>query len=363
MKRAKRTKAKINSSVNRVAGESRPDERVLQLLLMLIDAGRPVSRAEIFEAIGAYRTRTPAAGERKFERDKKELRELGVPIEEPEEEPNTYQVRRRAYELPELHLEEDERAALALAAEALASWEGLAYRDLVEEALRKLSYATGLSGPAKTPRHLAVTLPHRGRGRRLRKSVDELTRAVDARKRVTLTYQSSGGDTTERDVDPYGLVYSGGDWQLVGHCHLRAAPRTFRVDRIERLRVAGKPGSPDFDRPVGWNLSSYVQRSPWVFLAGASGTMEVTLDIGPDRAWMADEDFGANAVREILPPEAGGEAWTRVKFRSGNPNYIVTRVLDAVGSMRVVLPKELRERIRQTATAVASLYDASGVAS
>jgi proteasome accessory factor B/proteasome accessory factor C len=132
---------------------------VLQLLLMLIGAGRPVSRAEIFEAIAAYRTKVPAAGERKFERDKKELRELGVPIEEPEEDPNTYQVRRRAYELPELHLEEDERAALALAAEALACWEGLAYRDLVEEALRKLSYATGLTGPAKAPPHLAVALP------------------------------------------------------------------------------------------------------------------------------------------------------------------------------------------------------------
>jgi proteasome accessory factor B len=363
VKRAKRTKAKTKAATTRIAPESPPDERLLQLLLMLIDARRPVSRAEIFEAIAAYRTRTPAAGERKFERDKKELRELGVPIEEPEEEPNTYQVRRRAYELPELHLEEDERAALALAAEALASWEGLAYRDLVEDALRKLSYATGLSGPAKPPRHLAAALPSRARGRRLRRSVEELTRAVEARKRVTLTYQSSGGDVSEREIDPYGLVYSGGDWQLVGHCHLRAAPRTFRVDRIERLRVAGKPGSPDFERPADWNLSTYVQRSPWVFLAGVSSTMEVTLDIGPDRAWMADEDFGAEAVREALPPEAGGESWTRVTFRSGNPNYIVTRVLDAVGSMRVVSPKALRERIRDAATAVAALYEASGVAS
>jgi proteasome accessory factor B len=185
---------------------------------------------------------------------------------------------------------------------------------------------------------------------------------VEARKRVTLTYQSSGGDATEREVDPYGLVYSGGDWQLVGHCHLRAAPRTFRVDRIEQLRVAGKPGTPDFDRPAGWNLSTYVQRSPWVFLAGASGTMEVTLDIGPDRAWMAGEDFGAEAVRETLSPEPGGEPWTRVKFRSGNPNYIVTRVLDAVGNLRVVSPRRLRERIRAAATAVAGLYGTPGAA-
>jgi proteasome accessory factor B len=337
--------------------DARPDERVLQLLLILIGAGRPVSRAEIFEAIEAYRTRSPAAGERKFERDKKELRELGVPIEEPDEEPNTYQVQRRAYELPELHLEDDERAALALAAEALASWRGLAYRDLVEDALRKLSYATGLSGPARAPTHLAVALPGRARGRSVRKAVAELTRAVEARKRVTLKYRSPEGDVTERAVDPYGLVYSGGDWQVVGHCHLRAAPRTFRVDRIERLRVAGRPGTPDFERPDNWDLSMYVQRSAWVFRAGPSELFDVTLDIGPDRAWMADEDFGPDGRRETLAPEnVGDEPWTRVTFQSGNPDYVVTRVLDAVGHMRVVAPSDLRERVRTTATAVEALH-------
>jgi proteasome accessory factor B len=337
---------------------------VLQLLLLLMEAERPVSRAAIFEAIAAYRTRVPSAGERKFERDKKELRELGVPIEEPDDDgPNTYQVKRRAYELPALHLEEDERAALALAAEALASWEGLAYRDLVEEALRKLSFATGLRGPAKAPSHMAVALPNRTRRKAVRKNIEELTRAVEARKRVTLTYESSSGEGSQREVDPYGLVYSGGDWQLVGHCHLRAAPRTFRVDRIARLRVAGKPGKPDFERPPGWELATYVQRSPWAFRVGTSGGMEVTLDIGPERAWMSDEDFGPDAVRETLSDEDGGDSWTRVTFRSGNPDYIVTRVLDAVGHVRVMAPAELRERVRAAAAAVAALYEAVSDAS
>jgi proteasome accessory factor B len=332
----------------------------LQLLLLLIESARPVSRAEIFEAIPGYRTRVAAAGERKFERDKKELRELGVPIEEPEDdEPNLYQVRRRAYELPELHLGEDERAALALAAEALASWEGLTYRDLVEEALRKLSYATGLAGPAKAPSHMAVALPSRARGKSVRKKIEELTRAVESRKRVTLTYESSSGEATERPVDPYGLVYSGGDWQVIGHCHLRKAPRTFRVDRITRLRVASKPGTPDFERPPGFDLATYVQRSPWVFRAGAEGVVEVTLAIGPDRAWMADEDFGPNAMREMLVADGGSDPWTRVTFRSGNPDYVVARVLDAVGHVRVVAPAELRERVRAAAAGVLALYEAA----
>ena len=65
------------------------DERILQLLrllLLLLDAGVPMSRAEIFERIRAYQTKKPEAGERKFERDKDDLRTLGVIIEESNEE-------------------------------------------------------------------------------------------------------------------------------------------------------------------------------------------------------------------------------------------------------------------------------------
>lgn len=267
--------ARAKSGTARAAGarargkapKGSPDQRVLQLLLLLMDAGRPVSRASIFEAIAAYRTRAPSAGERKFERDKKELRELGVPIEEPgEDEPNTYQVRRRAYELPELHLEEDERAALALAAEALASWEGLAYRDLVEEALRKVSYATGLAGPAKAPSHMAVALPSRRLRKAVRKNIEELTRAVEARKRVTLTYESSSGDGSEREVDPYGLVLqrrrlaprralpsTDGTADVPGGPHLEAACR--RKTRYAGLRAPSRVGSVDIRAKVTVGIS------------------------------------------------------------------------------------------------------------
>lgn len=83
----------------------------------------------------------------------------------------------------------------------------------------------------------------------------------------------------------------------------------------------------------------------------------MTLAIGPERAWMSDEDFGTDAVRETLADEDGGGSWVRVTFRSGNPDYIVTRVLDAAGYVRVLAPAELRERVRTAATAVAELYE------
>jgi len=109
------------------------------------------------------------------------------------------------------------------------------------------------------------------------------------RKRVTLVYRSAGGESSTRVVDPYAVVYSAGDWQLVGHFHLRKAPRTFRVDRVERITVAGKPGTPDFERLRHWTLTDYVRRSPWEFQTGDSRVVEVVLDIAPERSWVVDE--------------------------------------------------------------------------
>jgi proteasome accessory factor B len=325
--------------------------------MLLLEAQGPVQWSEIFQRIPAYRTANPSAGERKFERDKDELRALGVPIEQVDDEANAYIVRRRDYELRPVQLDDEERVALILAAEALRGSEGLVYRELVVDALRKLSFDNGRLSPRGAPSNLAITLPVRDRNARMRKKMEMIGKAVEGRKRLTITYVSGGGAEGPRDVDPYAAVYSGGNWQLVGHCHLRGMPRTFRVDRIRKLKMAAKPGTPDFERPESFSLATYVQRSPWVFGAGEAGqALEVVLDIGPERTWIVDEDFGPEATREPLPAEQpGGEGWTRVRFRSGNPAYIVTRVLDAVGHLTVVEPAALRARVREIAQAVVAL--------
>jgi proteasome accessory factor B len=332
-----------------------PDERILSLLMLLLEARRPVAREEIFQRIDAYRTREPAAGERKFERDKKDLRALGVPIEEDEENKNLYYVRQRDYELRPVHLDDEERVALILAAEALRGTEGLVYGELVDDALRKLSFDSGRSHRAFTPANLGITLPARKHSAGLRRTMATLVTAIEGRKRVTITYRGLGGEATVREVDPYAVVYGGGNWQLIGHCHLREKPRTFRVDRIVNVKLAPRPGTPDFQRPVDWNLATYVQRSPWVFQAGdTQAAFDVVLDIGSERGWMADEDFGPGALREpVAADAAGGDGWTRVRFRSGNARYIITRVLDAAGHMKIVEPPGLRARLRRIAASIA----------
>jgi proteasome accessory factor B len=340
-----------------------PDERILSLLMLLLDAEGPVSRAEIFQRIPAYRTAKREAGERKFERDKDELRALGVPLVQEQEnvdgkEEATYRVSQRSYGMRPVQLDDEERVALILAAEALRGSEGLVYRELVDDALRKLTFD---SGKPRLPGQVAISLPTREQGKRMRKNLETISAAVAARKRLTLTYES-GGRTTVREVDPYAAVYVGGNWQLVGLCHLRELPRTFRMDRIREVKMAPRPGTPDFERPADFNVHTYVQRSPWVFQAGESElAIDVVVDIGPERAWMADEDFGPGSTREVLGPDAaGGEGWTRVRFRSGNPGYIITRVLDAAGHLRLVAPVELRARVAEIAGRIADANSDGG---
>jgi proteasome accessory factor B len=332
--------------------------------MLLLEANRPVARAEIFQRIDAYRTKNPAAGERKFERDKKDLRALGVPIEQDEEDENLYYVRQREYALRPVQLDDEERVALILAAEALRGTEGLVYGELVDDALRKLSFDSGRSHRVFTPTSLGITLPARDPSARLRRSMATLTTAIEGCKRVTITYSALGSESTVREVDPYAVIYGGGNWQLVGHCHLRNKPRTFRVDRIAKVKLAPKPGTPDFKRPENWNLATYVQRSPWVFQAGdTQRTFDVVLDIGPERGWMVDEDFGPGpSIEPVVAAEAGGEGWTRVRFRSGNARYIITRVLDAAGHMKIVEPPELRARLREIAATIAAANQTEVVA-
>jgi len=335
--------------------EPTPDERILSLMLLLMGGDRK-SREEIFAAIPAYVTKKTEAGERKFERDKKELRALGIAIDEDEDD-HTYAIKRREYELPELALDEEEREVLVLAASAMRSARTNDHRDLAENALRKLAFDRVAHPGGSAPSHLAFNLAPHDASARFRRNLATLESAIESRKRVTMVY--TGGDGTSasnRMVDPYGLAYRAGNWQLVGYCHHRKSLRTFRVDRIKSLKPGKRPETPDFEIPATFSLARHLQRSPWLFDAGANSKPEtITLEIAPERAWVADENFGDDARRETFTRD--GQTWSRVVFSSTNTDYIISRTLDAAGFLRVVAPTSLRQRVHDEATRIAACYD------
>lgn len=84
-----------------------------------------------------------------------------------------------------------------------------------------------------------------------------LTGAAQTRRRVHLRYRSVKGEGTERDFDPYGLVYRGGCWYVGGHCHLRKGLRSFRLDRIAEVR----PLEVQFERPADFDAAVHLNFS------------------------------------------------------------------------------------------------------
>jgi predicted DNA-binding transcriptional regulator YafY len=84
-----------------------------------------------------------------------------------------------------------------------------------------------------------------------------LSAAASRRQRVILRYRSRGGDESERDFDPYGLVYRRTRWYAVGYCHLRSDLRLFRLDRVQEVATREE----FFERPAGFDALDTVLRS------------------------------------------------------------------------------------------------------
>jgi proteasome accessory factor B len=151
-----------------------------------------------------------------------------------------------------------------------------------------------------------------------------------------------------REVDPYGLVYRQGAWLLVGLCHRAQAIRRFRVDRILKLAVAPKPRTPDFEVPKNFSLHEQGAISPWRF--EREPPLSAQLWVSADTPWVVDEDFGPSQRRKA---EHHGKPGTVIEFDCRNPDYVVSRVLSAAGSLCLLSPQVLRQRISDAASTLA----------
>ncbi len=170
-----------------------------------------------------------------------------------------------------------------------------------------------------------------------------LRRAVDQRRRLRITYYSSGRDEmNERDVDPLLLCASLGYWYVIAIDHMSGEERTFRVDRI-RDAVATKE---TFSPPPGFDPSRYTDGP---FFTPSSRDLRVTLEVDPDAAW----------IREVVPFEqekelAGGRY--RIELRTPHLAWLVRLLLSAGEAARAVEPSELQEAVRDAASRALALY-------
>jgi proteasome accessory factor B len=231
-------------------------ERLTDLVLVLLRDQRPKSLREIASEVPGYPAQEGEARRQAFERDKRTLRDGGIevttmPIDGPEQ--MGYVILPEDYYLPDLDLAPDEQAALNLAVAGV---------HLGDPSGRDALWRLGL--PASAGARTVAELP-------ALPALPALHAALRARATVTFDYR---GD--RRRVDPALLRFHGGWWYLVGHDLDRAAPRTFRVDRMDGAVSAGEPGSAVL--PDGFDPDAALPDVPWRIGEGALVSVELRVD-------------------------------------------------------------------------------------
>jgi proteasome accessory factor B len=294
-------------------------DRLLNLTAALLETRVPMTAEEIRERVPGY-SDSDEAFHRSFERDKDDLRELGVPIEtvsvgHHEQIRSAYTIDRDRYELPDPGFEPDELAALQLAAAAV-QLEGLDPDD-ADDALRKLGGLTPAGTTGSTAQLGEVPTPT---------SLLDLFVAILERREVRFGY----GDL-ERTVQPHRLQFERGRWYLTGHDLVRADRRSFRLDRIDGAVSVGEPDA--FEAP---QAVSGVRLRPWELGEGEAVRADLLLDADIARS-VLNEDPGLEVI------ERRDDAAVVVRLTVRNRDALRNFVLTLLDRAELLGPPELRD--------------------
>ena len=359
-------------------------QRWLDIIAYLVGRRLPVAVDELMRNVPAYAARWESddpqqheSARRSFERDKDELRRLGIPIRtvkystmDASDVQEGYLIERRDFYLPYLRLVQDATG-------------GSRYRDrhriadveisdadapLALEALRRVSAVPGfpLAREARSAfRKLAFDLdPHLFGARsevvfmeapgsgELVGRLRALSDALLARKRVGFRYRGiRRGEETERSVDAYGLLFQGGHWYLVGRDELRSDVRVFRVGRMDDVAVNSRaPNTPDYAIPEDFDLREYAGRRAWEL--GESPEEAVTARIRfrfPLSLWADRNGYGE--------PESRATDGSSVRvFTVHQVDAFLRWLLTLEGEAEVVEPQSLRNALLELAHRVAKAH-------
>lgn len=325
-------------------------ERLVNLVIALLSTRGYITAEKIRSSVAGYSdSPTPEAFSRMFERDKNELRDLGIPLEvgrvsnlDPTE---GYRINRDAYELPPVELTPDEAAAVAVAARL---WESPELITATQGALLKLR-AAGVDVDPDAPVAIASAAGAPG----LRGSEDVLgvlLAAIDSGQAVQFPHRSSRTEPyTTRTVEPWGVITERGRWYLVGHDRDRNDTRTFRLSRIgAAVTPVGPPGAVEV--PDGTDLRQIVVQAVGETPTGVQATV-----------WLADGRATElrRAGKPLGPRELAGRDGEVIALDIGSSDRLA-RDITGYGADAIVLePQSLREDVLTRLRAAAGVKEAT----
>jgi proteasome accessory factor B len=304
---------------------ARRAERLVNLVICLLSTRQFITAERIRHAVPGYESAdgsrgTDEAFKRMFERDKAELRDLGIPLETGKnshfDSEDGYRIKRREYELPAIEFDAAEAAAIGLAARL---WQSATLGEAARAALLKLRAAgteIQTSGAPGAVPHIDASDP----------SLPVLLEAARLSRPVRFEYIKSGSGTAQRRVlEPWGVLSWRRRWYVAGFDRDRGEARSFRMSRISgKVEVFGRAG--EFERPEKVDL------------------LEMVAGRAPEDSRIAKVQItgpGAGQLRRIADSEADGEltiTFTDVRW--------LARLITSGGtSARVIEPKELIDAV------------------
>ncbi|MDD4868691.1 MAG: YafY family protein [Mycobacterium sp.] len=318
-------------------------ERLVNLVIALLSTRGYITAERIRSSVAGYADSPSAeAFSRMFERDKNELRDLGIPLEvgrvsalDPTE---GYRINRDAYALPPIELTADEAAAVAVATQL---WESPELITATQGALLKLRAAGVDVDPLDAGAPVTIASPTGVPGLRGSEEVlGVLLAAIQARQAVQFRHRPSRAEPfTTRAVEPWGVVTEKGRWYLVGHDRDRADTRIFRLSRIGAdVAPIGPAGAVTVPDDV--DLRGIVTRK-----VAQTSAREPTG--GHARVWVADGRATAlrRAGRSVAPRQLGGRDGEVIELDIGSADRLA-RDITGYGADAVVLqPQSLRDDV------------------
>jgi len=321
-----------------VADDIAPAERLLNLVIALLNTSSRMTKDQVRSSVAGYETESTEAFERKFERDKDALRDLGIPIVTVQADGRSdeigYRIDPDAYTLGDLELSPAELAVLSLAS---GFWRDAALAKDADRALTKLRAVAEGSMADDLAVGLVPRVQPAGQG------VPVLLDAILERRAVRFTYRAAyTGEVTEREIEPWRVRTRGAGWYLYGFDRGRGEPRSFRLNRVlSPVKAVGPTAAYEIDADA---------------LARMDGSdhepgpeREAVLAVLPERAV-------ALRLRAAEPPSEGQLAdrdVLRVPFRS--TMELAYEIAGYGPAVLVLDPPELREVVLSRLRAAAAL--------
>ena len=309
-----------------------PEERLLNLFIALTSTRARMDKQQIRSTVYGYDKgmqgqdlKADAAFERMFERDKEDLRRLGVPLQTVTDATNGgdigYRIDASAATMQPIDVTPAELAVLSLAVDY---WRDAALGTDARQAFIKVA--------STVPHEATPELPFGAHATGAPSALGVIAEALHERRAIGFDYASSQSSPSSRVVDPWRIVMAGGTEYLVGRDHKADAVRTFRVSRIlGAVKPVGEQGAyvPPAEVPLGSLAPGQIQGTATIALRPEAG----------------------HALR-LAGTVAGTEGeWDLVEVPYRHLDSLRSDVLALAGAARAVAPQELVDSVRVFARA------------